>query len=94
MKEIDFGELKNDTNLVSRVENVQEALEKINQHIDKMIELKYEDLTTAEKAEYDIAMVYAINSLYFMHLKIIGDNSQIVSVESKFIYILKSLKNV
>lgn len=88
MNEIDFGELKNDTNLVSRVQNVQDALEKINQHIDKMLELKIEQLTPAEKVEYDISMVYAINSLYFMHLKIIGDNSQIVS-NSKFIQLPK-----
>lgn len=79
MQSIDFGELKNDTNLVSRVENVRDAIETINQHVDKLLELKYEDLTPEDKVEYDIFMVYAINSLYFMHLKIIGDNSQTVS---------------
>lgn len=79
MQSIDFGELKNDINLVSRVENVRDAIETINQHVDKLLELKYEDLTPEDKVEYDIFMVYAINSLYFMHLKIIGDNSQTVS---------------
>lgn len=79
MQSIDFGELKNDINLVSRVENVHDAIETINQHVDKLLELKYEDLTPEDKVEYDIFMVYAINSLYFMHLKIIGDNSQTVS---------------
>lgn len=78
MQHIDFGELKNDTNLVSRVENVQQSLDSINQHVDKMLQLKYDDLTPEDKVEYDIFMVYAINSLYFMHLKIIGDNSQTV----------------
>lgn len=79
MSQIDFGEFKNDTNLVSRVENVQKSLKDIEKHVDKMLETKYEDLTNEDKIEYDIFMVYAINALYFMHIKINGDNSQIVS---------------
>lgn len=79
MSEIDFGELKNDANLVSRVENVQKALKEIENHVDKMLETKYDELTNEDKIEYDIFMLYAINALYFMHIKINGDNSQIVS---------------
>ncbi|CAD7091535.1 unnamed protein product [Hermetia illucens] len=70
---IDFGELKNDTNFVNKVTNISATLDKIEESIQQMLEVRdYERLSTQEKVKYDLYLSYAINSLYWMYVKIQG----------------------
>lgn len=77
--EFDFGELKNDANFVSKVESVSEAIANIEKVIKDAAEVKTEDLSTEEKVKHDIFLAYAVNSLYWMYLKLNGDNPNTVS---------------
>lgn len=70
----DFGELKNDTSFVSKVEASKEAIGKIEKTIQKAMELKTDDLSQQEKLNLDIFLTYATNSLFFMYLRVNGDN--------------------
>lgn len=70
----DFGELKNDTSFVSKVEVSKEAIQKIEKTIQKAMEMKTDELSQQEKLNLDIFLTYAVNSLYFMYLRVNGDN--------------------
>lgn len=70
----DFGELKNDTSFVSKVEASKDAIRKIERTIQKAMEQKTDDLSQQEKLNLDIFLTYAVNSLYFMYLRVNGDN--------------------
>lgn len=70
----DFGELKNDTNFVSKVEASSEAISKIEKTIQKAIEMKTDDMSVEEKVKFDLFLVYAVNSLYFMSMRVNGDD--------------------
>lgn len=70
----DFGELKNDSGFVSKVQASSEAIAKIENTLQKAMEIKTEDLTKEEKLQLDIFLTYAVNSLYFMYLRVNGDN--------------------
>lgn len=70
----DFGELKNDTGFVSKVQASTEAIGKIERTLQKAMEIKTEELTSEEKLNLEIFLTYSVNSLYFMYLKVNGDN--------------------
>lgn len=76
----DFGELKNDSSFVNKVQAADEAIARIEKAIKEAAETKLEDLSTDDKIKYDIFMAYAVNSLYFMYLKINGENPNTVSI--------------
>lgn len=78
---MDFGELKNDKDFVTKATNLQSSLEKIENQIDAALEFgNYEDLTTEDKVKYDLFLSYSINSLYFMYCKLQSIESGSVSV--------------
>lgn len=78
---MDFGELKNDTDLISKVNNIQDTLTKIDSKIDVTVEFaNYEDLSTEEKVKYDLYLSYSINSLYWTYCKLQGIDVNNVSV--------------
>lgn len=77
--DVDFGELKNDVNFVSKVHATTEAIAKIEKAIKDASEVKTEDLSTEDKIKFDIFLTYAMNSLYWMYLKINGENPATVS---------------
>lgn len=70
----DFGELKNDTGFVSKVQASSEALAKIENTLQKAMEIKTDELSKEERLQLDIFLTYAVNSLYFMYLRVNGDN--------------------
>jgi exosome complex protein LRP1 len=70
----DFGELKNDTSFVSKVQASSEAISNIQKMIDEALLMKTEDMTVEERVKFDLFLVYAVNSLYFMYLKANGDD--------------------
>ena len=76
----DFGELKNDTNFTSKVQGAAEAVAKIEKHIKDSSEVKLEELSTEERVKHDLFLIYAVNSLYWMYLKMNGDNPSSVSL--------------
>lgn len=77
--DLDFGELKNDVSFVTKVQNVTEAISKIEKAIKDAAEVKTEDLSTDDKIKHDLFLTYAVNSLYWMYLKINGENPSTVS---------------
>lgn len=102
MDNFDFGELKNDANLISKVkavddgkfhwnliktsrklENFFSAIQKIEDMLSLANQINYEELSVEEKVKYDIFLSYSINSLYFMYLKINGEDPN--NVSSKFL---------
>jgi hypothetical protein len=80
---MDFGELKNDSNFVDKVKAVSETVARINDAIKSLASVKSEELSTAERVKLDIFLEYAVNSLFFMHLKIEGENTSTVSRPTK-----------
>lgn len=77
--EFEFGELKNDVSFVTSVHTVSEALKKIEEAIQNAAEVKLEDLSTEERITQDLFLSMAVNSLYWMYLKINGENPSTVS---------------
>ncbi|XP_067637718.1 nuclear nucleic acid-binding protein C1D [Eurosta solidaginis] len=72
---MDFGELRNDEKFTNTVNNFSNALDKIEKSISTAVELKdFEELSTQEKVKLDNYLAYAINSLYWMHVKLRGDD--------------------
>ncbi|XP_063705138.1 nuclear nucleic acid-binding protein C1D [Culicoides brevitarsis] len=69
---MDFGELKNDTDFISKVTNLEDSINAIERHMALMGELTYEDLSKENKVKYDLFQSFAINSLFFMYLKLQG----------------------
>lgn len=77
--DFDFGELKNDDNFVSKVKATSEAIAKIEAAIKNAAEVKIDELSTEDKIKHDLFLVYSVNSLYWMYLKINGENPNTVS---------------
>lgn len=75
----DYGELKNDLNFVSKVQATSEAIAKIEKVIKDSSEEKIDELSTEDKIKYDLFLAYALNSLYWMYLKVNGENPNTVS---------------
>uniref|UniRef100_A0A336LJI0 Nuclear nucleic acid-binding protein C1D n=1 Tax=Culicoides sonorensis TaxID=179676 RepID=A0A336LJI0_CULSO len=69
---MDFGELKNDSDFISKVTNLEDSINAIETHMARMNELTYEDLSKEDKVKYDLFQSFAINSLFFMYLKLQG----------------------
>lgn len=77
---MDFGELKNDTEFVTKARNLQNALEKIDEQISAACDFpNYDDLSTEEKVKYDLYLSYSINSLFWMLCKLQAKDSSSVS---------------
>lgn len=79
MFEMDFGELKNDVSFTSKVQSAHEAIAKIEKAIKDSSEVKLDELSTEDKVKHDLFLTYAVNSLYWMYLKINGENPSTVS---------------
>lgn len=80
---MDFGELKNDSNFVAKVQSVSQAITRIEKTIKETDNLKVDEISTEDKINLDLFLSYSINSLYFMFLKIEGDDPNAVSIIKK-----------
>lgn len=68
---MNYGELKNDTDFVSKSNNLENYLEQIDLDIQATCDFpNYEDLSTEEKVKFDLFLSYSINSLYWMLCKL------------------------
>lgn len=78
---MDFGELKNDTEFIAKVINLQTSLNKVDEIITyACLFSKYDDLKTEEKVKYDLFLSYSVNSLYWMFCKLQAMESGSVSL--------------
>ncbi|XP_017481296.1 PREDICTED: nuclear nucleic acid-binding protein C1D [Rhagoletis zephyria] len=81
---MDFGELRNDEKFSNSVLNFSRALDKIEQSLNTAVEFKdFEELSTREKVKLDTYLAYAINSLYWMHVKLRGDDPNEHSIKNE-----------
>lgn len=78
--DFEFGELKDDVNFVTKVHSAAEAIGNIEKAIKKASEVKIEELSNEDKVKHDIFLTYAVNSLFWMYLKINGENPNTVSM--------------
>ncbi|XP_055709877.1 nuclear nucleic acid-binding protein C1D [Phlebotomus papatasi] len=69
---MDFGELKNDKAFVEKMLNLDKALEEVDSVVEKALNVKEDTLTQEDRVKLDIFLSYALNSLYFIHLKLQG----------------------
>jgi exosome complex protein LRP1 len=70
----DFGELKNDSNFVNKVQTSAECLKRLEESIQKALLMNKDEMSVDEKVKFELFLVYAVNSLYFMYLKTNGDD--------------------
>uniref|UniRef100_A0A8D8VY31 Nuclear nucleic acid-binding protein C1D n=1 Tax=Cacopsylla melanoneura TaxID=428564 RepID=A0A8D8VY31_9HEMI len=75
--------------------DLEALVEEISQMIDKVQSEDYEQLSNDKKIEADLLVVYAINSLYFINLRINHVEGDFVKTELKRIQeAMKKLKQV
>lgn len=78
---MDYGELKNDTDFVTKSTNLQTSLEQIDADIQAACDFpNYEDLSTEDKVKYDLFLAYSINSLYWMLCKLQANEPGAVNI--------------
>lgn len=83
---MDFGELKNDVNFKTKVNNLKGALDNISQSIDEACNFQnYDELSTDEKVKFDLYLSYSINSLFWTLCKLqaVDPNSVSIKVNPK-----------
>lgn len=71
---MDFGELKNDTSFVSKVEASSKAIDNVKKVIEQALAMNTDEMSIEDKVKYDIFLAYCVNSLYFMYLKVDGQD--------------------
>ncbi|XP_055297529.1 nuclear nucleic acid-binding protein C1D-like [Sitodiplosis mosellana] len=68
---MDFGELRNDTDFITKSTNLEKSLDAIDEQISAACDFpNYDDLSTEDKVKYDLYLSYSINSLYWMYCKL------------------------
>lgn len=91
---MDFAEFKNDTEFITSVTNLEKSINAIEKHMALMNELSYEDLSKEDKVKYDLFQTFAINSLFFMYLKLQGIDPSNVSIQRESYYAFRKMCNV
>jgi len=81
---MDFGELKNDANLIGKVNATTEAVARIEKAIQDACDIKnYDELSAEDQVKFDSFLLYSINSLYFMHLRVSGEDATQHAIKSE-----------
>jgi exosome complex protein LRP1 len=88
----DFGELKNDVNFIVKLETSSEAIIKIEEVIQRATSMKTESLSIEDRVKLDFFLAYAVNSLFFMYLKVTGDNPASHPIKDELNRIKESLQ--
>uniref|UniRef100_A0A1B0A3F1 Nuclear nucleic acid-binding protein C1D n=1 Tax=Glossina pallidipes TaxID=7398 RepID=A0A1B0A3F1_GLOPL len=71
----DYCELDNDKKLIKIVENFDKSLDKIEKSLLTAVQFEnYEHLATEDKVKFDNYVVYCTNSLFWMHVKLQGED--------------------
>lgn len=70
---MDFGDLKDDKKIQEKIVNLHKSLNKIENTLEQVVNLNIQEkLSTKEKVEYDLFMVYTLNTLYWLYLRMKG----------------------
>lgn len=70
---MDFGELEKDVEFVEKINKAAASFKNVEELIDKICAYpNYDKLSTEEKVKCDLFMLYSINSLFFIYLKLQG----------------------
>lgn len=72
LNKMDFGELKNDTNFVTRVTDFDQSLEAIKEQIQKGLAMDQSQMSKEDRIKHELFLSYSMNTLYFLYLKING----------------------
>lgn len=78
----DYGELSNDEKFIKVVENFDKCLDQIDASLQAAVEVaRYDEMSTSEKVKFDNYLAYTINSLYWMYVKLQGqDPNEVFSI--------------
>ncbi|XP_039757395.1 nuclear nucleic acid-binding protein C1D-like [Pararge aegeria] len=73
-RNIQYGELAQDADFANRYESLKEALTEMQAVLDNLLPLRqhYDSMDLPQRIEYDIFLAYTMNSLYWVHLRILG----------------------
>lgn len=70
---MDFGDLKDDKSIQDKIQNFHNSVGKIEKMLERMNNTEIrEKLTLKEKVDYDLFMVYSLNTLYWLYLRTRG----------------------
>lgn len=72
--DLDFGELAQDEKFKELATNLKESIDKLQDHMERLHKINYDKLSQEDKVKYDIYQTYAINSIFWMYLKLIGED--------------------
>ena len=76
----DYAELRNDEKFIKCVDNLDNSLDKIESSILTAVGFKdFDELSTQDKVKLDNYLSYSINSLYWMYVKLQGQDPNEVS---------------
>lgn len=78
---MNFGELKNDVNFVSRMQAFDESLAAIRDQLERGLAKDTSQMTKEDKIKHDLFIIYSLNTLYLLYAKINGADVQKVSLE-------------
>ncbi|XP_045500092.1 nuclear nucleic acid-binding protein C1D [Colias croceus] len=72
--DLKYGELAKDEDFVNKCENLKENLIEVQQVLDKLLPLKsqYDKMPLPAQIELDLFLVFTLNSLHWIHLRIQG----------------------
>lgn len=70
---MDFGDLKDDKGIQDKIQNFHNSVSKIEKMLERMNNMEIrENLALKEKVDYDLFMVYCLNTLYWLYLRTRG----------------------
>ncbi|XP_050542127.1 nuclear nucleic acid-binding protein C1D-like [Daktulosphaira vitifoliae] len=73
MTTLDLDEdLLNDQNLIGSIQNLDHSITNIQTLLESRLSIDYSSLTVEEKIKHDILIAFALNSLYWMYLRLDG----------------------
>lgn len=65
-------ELLNDSNLITTLHNLDHSIANIETLLESRMGVNYNSLSTEDKIKHDLLIAFALNSLYWMYLRMDG----------------------
>lgn len=92
----DYCELDNDKKLIKIIENFDKSLDKIEKSLLAAVQFEnYEHLATEDKVKFDNYVVYCTNSLFWMHVKLLGeDPNEVRMTNQKLHYFMNNFYTI
>lgn len=71
---MELKELENDKLIQEKLQNLHDSVEKITNFLDTAFKADITQLTQKEKIDFDLFITYSLNTLYWMYLRIRGED--------------------